>query len=49
MKNHEVVNYMEISGRDVKITDLTEDEVCKISTIIQDSSMKKSGYRRKTA
>lgn len=46
MKTPEVVNYIEISGEDVEIDTLANEEIVKAGMMIQDNLMSAAGYQR---
>lgn len=46
MKKYEIVNYIEISGQDVRCDSLPKEEMRRIAQAMQDTVMGRLGYRR---
>lgn len=49
MRKYEIVNYIEIDGKDVRMDAISEEEKQIIQQKLPDSLMIPAGYKRKTA
>ena len=48
-KKYEIVNYIEVDGKDVPMESLTPEQRREVAQKCQDAMMKPMGYIRKTA